>query len=172
MDITQNNDLISNLIKPDIFLSQISSLTEKLPYILDDFIKYYIFYNKNPGVDEYQQIFENVKGNLQNTYTELSSILTDVQKNTDDINKKLLKLDILIEKEKQKNKILKRKIGIIENKYDGSNELISNYKEIYNLNYLKNFALFIGIIIACLFMSKTLKKTNLPQVNQIVPPKN
>jgi hypothetical protein len=165
MDLTQENDFTSNLIKPDIFLSQINTLVEKLPFILDDFIKYYIFYNTNPEVDEYQQMFENIKGNLQKINSELYAKSNNVDESTSDINKQLFKINILIKKEKQKNKILKRKLGIIENKYEGSDELISNYKEMYNLQYLKNFALFIGLVLACGLMAKNFKPTNLPQAN-------
>ena len=164
MDLTQDNNLTSNLIQPDIFLSQIHSLVEKLPHILDDFIKYYIFYNKNPEVNEYQQMFENIKGNLQKITSELSANSTNIEKNTGDINKKLFKVNVLIKKEKLENKLLKRKLGIIEDQYDGSDELISNYKDIYNLNYIKNFALFMGIILSCILMAKTFKP---PTNNQI-----
>jgi hypothetical protein len=52
-----------------------------------------------------------------------------------------------ITKEKIKNKLLKKKLGIVEKKYNGSDELISDYKEIYNLDYLNNFALFFGVIL-------------------------
>lgn len=171
MDLTQENDFTSNLIKPDIFLSQINSLVEKLPFILDDFIKYYIFYNTNPEVDEYQQMFENIKGNLQKLNSELSTKSNNIDQSTTDINQKLLKINILIQKEKQKNKILKRKLGIIENQYDGSDELISNYKEMYNLHYLKNFALFIGIVVSCILLAKNFKPANLSQSSQTVLPK-
>ena len=171
MDIADYNDFISNLIKPDVFLSQISSLTEKLPHILDDFIKYYVLYNKNPEIDEYQQVYENIIGNIQNIFTELSKISSNIRKNIDDINTKLLKIDTLIQKQKEINKDLKRSLGIIENDYDGSGELISDYKKIYNLNYLQNFSLFIGIIFACILMSKTFKPPVFSQVSQIVPPK-
>ena len=71
MDIQQDNYSIDDLTKPQVFLSQINTLKEKLPSILDDFKKYYVFYNKNPEYNEYQQIFENIKGNLQNINSEL-----------------------------------------------------------------------------------------------------
>jgi tRNA A37 methylthiotransferase MiaB len=58
MDLQQDN-LTDDLTKPQVFLSQINTLKEKLPSILDDFKKYYVFYNKNPEYSEYQQMFEN-----------------------------------------------------------------------------------------------------------------
>jgi hypothetical protein len=146
MELQQNN-LMDDLTKPQVFLSQINTLKEKLPPILDDFIKYYIFYNKNPEYNEYQQIFENIKGNLQKINSELFMTTNNIEKGVENINDKLQKIDILIAKEKKKNRELKRKLGIIEKKYNGSDELISDYKEIYNLDYLKNFALFYGVVL-------------------------
>ena len=146
MELQQNN-LIDDLTKPQIFLSQINTLKEKLPPILDDFVKYYIFYNKNPEYNEYQQIFENIKGNLQKINSELFMITNNIEKGVENINDRLQKIDKLIAKEKIKNQKLKRKLGIVEKKYNGSDELISDYKEIYNLDYLKNFALFYGVVL-------------------------
>jgi hypothetical protein len=32
--------------------------------------------------------------------------------------------------------------------YNGSHEMFDNYKETYNINYLKNFSMFVGILFA------------------------
>ena len=145
MELEEDN-LIDDLTKPQVFLSQINTLKEKLPSILDDFKKYYVFYNKNPEYSEYQQMFENIKGNLQNINSDLFMTSNNVEKDTENINDRLQKINALIAKEKMKNKQLKKKLGIVEKKYNGSDELISDYKEIYNLEYLNNFALFYGVI--------------------------
>jgi hypothetical protein len=145
MDLQQDN-LVDDLPKPQVFLLKLNTLKEKLPSILEDFVKYYIFYNKNPEYNEYQQMFENIKGNLQNINSELFMTLNNIDKNTETINDRLHKINTLIAKEKIKNKQLKRKLGIIEKQQNGSDELISDYKEIYNLEYLNNFALFYGVI--------------------------
>jgi hypothetical protein len=142
-----DNNLMDDLTKPQVFLSQINTLKEKLPSILDDFVKYYIFYNKNPEYNEYQQIFENIKGNLQKINSELFMTTNNIEKGVENINDRLQKIDKLIAKEKIKNQKLKRKLGIVEKKYNGSDELISDYKDIYNLDYLKNFALFYGVVL-------------------------
>jgi Trp operon repressor len=145
MDLEQDN-LTDDLTKPQVFLSKINILKEKLPSILDDFKKYYVFYNKNPEYSEYQQMFENIKGNLQNINSELFMTSNNIEKDTENINDRLQKINALIAKEKMKNRQLKKRLGIVEKKYNGSDELISDYKEIYNLDYLTNFALFYGII--------------------------
>jgi hypothetical protein len=146
MELQQDN-LIDDLTKPQVFLSKINILKEKLPAILDDFKKYYVFYNKNPEYDEYQQMFENIKSNLQSINSDLFMTSNNIEKDTENINDRLQKLNALIEKEKIKNKQLKKRLGIVEKKYNGSDELISDYKEIYNLDYLTNFALFYGVVL-------------------------
>lgn len=146
MELQQDN-LIDDLTKPQIFLSKINTLKEKLPAILDDFKKYYVFYNKNPEYDEYQQMFENIKSNLQSINSDLFMTSNNIEKDTENINDRLQKLNALITKEKIKNRQLKRRLGIVEKEYNGSDELISDYKEIYNLDYLTNFALFYGVVL-------------------------
>ena len=146
MELQQDNS-VDDLTKPQVFLSQINTLKEKLPSILEDFVKYYIFYNKNPEYNEYQQMFENIKGNLQKINSELFMTLNNIDKNTETINDRLQIINTSIAKEKIKNKQLKKRLGIVEKKYNGSDELISDYKEIYNLDYLNNFALFFGVIL-------------------------
>ena len=146
MELEQDN-LMDDLTKPPVFLSKINTLKEKLPSILDDFKKYYIFYNKNPEYTEYQQMFENIKSNLQSINSELFMTSNNIEKDTESINNRLQKINILIRKEKMKNQQLKKKLGIVEKKYNGSDELISDYKEMYNLDYLNNFALLFGVIL-------------------------
>jgi len=164
MELEQDN-LIDDLTKPQIFLSKINTLKEKLPSILDDFKKYYVFYNKNPEFNEYQQIFENIKGNLQNVNSELFMTTNNIEKDTEAINDRLQKINALIKKEKIKNSQLKKRLGIVEKKYNGSDELISDYKEIYNLEYLNNFALFYGMILLGIVMaSKFSGKPPIPKV--------
>lgn len=146
--------MMDDLPKPQVFLSQINTLKEKLPSILDDFKKYYVFYNKNPEYDEYKQIFESIKGNLQTNNSELFMTTNNIEKGTETINSKLQIINRLIVKEKIKNQKLKRKLGIVDKKYNGSDELISDYKEMYNLDYLNNFALLIGILTLGVMLSK------------------
>jgi hypothetical protein len=163
MELQDNS--IDDLTKPPVFLSKINNLKEKLPSILEDFVKYYVFYSKNPEYNEYQQIFENIKGNLQNINSELFMTSNNIEKDTETINNRLHKINALIAKEKIKNRQLKRKLGIVEKKYNGSDELISDYKEIYNLDYLTNFALIYGVIMLIVVMASRFRSS--PSITKI-----
>jgi hypothetical protein len=137
---------IQDLPKADAFLSKISVLSNQLPAILDDFKKYYVFYNKTPDYDEYKRMFDNIKSNVNTTNSSLINIDKSVDSTTEDINKKLEALNKLIRRERAKNVLLKRRLGREEEKYNGTDEMIHNYKEMYELNYLRNWAMFIGIL--------------------------
>ena len=146
--------LDDNLKNPEILKEKLETLNQKLPAILDDFKKYYIFFNKNPEYPEYQNHFENIKGNLTKNHSELFILTNDVESSTKDMNSKLFEMNVLIQKEKERNRMLKRKLGIVENKNNASTELISDYKLIYNSEYLRNWALFFSILIIGTYISK------------------
>ena len=146
--------LDDNLKNPEILKEKLETLNQKLPAILDDFKKYYIFFNKNPEYPEYQNHFENIKGNLIKIHSELFILTNDVESSTQDMNSKLFDLNVLIQQEKERNRMLKRKLGIVENKNNASTELISDYKLIYNSEYLRNWSLFFSILIIGTYISK------------------
>jgi hypothetical protein len=146
--------LDDNFKNPEILKEKLQILKQKLPAILDDFKKYYIFFNKNPEYPEYQNHFENIKGNLRKIHSELFILSNEEDSSTQDINKRLFEMNLLIQKEKERNRMLKKKLGIIENKNNASTELISDYKQIYNSEYLRNWALFFSILIIGAYISK------------------
>jgi hypothetical protein len=154
-----NEDDFNNLPNPTQFTQQLETLQSQLPAILADFTKYYIFYNKNPEYPEYGQFFENIKSNLNNVNSKLFMLSNDIQSNTDKINEKLFALDILIRNEKEKNRELKLKLGIVEHKNSAASELIYDYKEMYESGYLRNWALFLSIVVVGLTISKTFKSS-------------
>jgi hypothetical protein len=156
VDLMENNDIHFN--DPSIFTEKINTLKQQLPAILSDFKKTYISYKRNPGNPEYEQAFENIKANLNTISSQVFTISNDIDANTDDINKKLLAINILIKKEKERNEILKKRLNIVERNNNKSSELISNYKEMYDSEYLRNWGIFLSIIIALTFISKVYKK--------------
>ncbi len=146
--MNNTDNLLDETVQTLEFNNKIRTLQEKLPAILDDFKKYYVFFNKNPTYSEYQQMYENLKDNLNSISNELLTITSDVEKNTQNIGEFLLKINESIEKEKNKNIKLKSIVSNINNSYNGSRIMVSQYKEIYNTNYYNNIFMFIGIIIS------------------------
>jgi len=150
MEIHENkllDDLKNQIANADKYKEELNVLNEKFYSILDDFKKYYIFFNKNPEVDEYQQMFSNIKDNIESINSKLFTINTNLQQTIDDINIKIQQINIEIQKEKTKNIELKNNVGIINNKRTSSGILIDNYKELYNNTYYFNITIVFGILI-------------------------
>jgi len=149
-----DENISDNFKTPGIFKEKLQTLNQQLPSILDDFKKYYVFFNKNPEYPEYQNLFENIKGNMNKLSSDLFMVSNDVESATNVINKKLFALNVLIQKEKERNRGLKLKLGIVEHKNNAATELIYDYKNMYSEEYLRNWALFLSILIICSSISK------------------
>ena len=138
----------NNLPSTHKITEDLTTLKEQLPSILDDYEKYYVFYNRNPEYEEYKRMFDNINSNIESSKSKLNIIANETDKNTEILNKMLNELDKHIQIEKKNNNIFKRKLGIVESTNSGSNEMISNYKDMYKIEYNTNWGLFISIIIA------------------------
>jgi hypothetical protein len=72
------------------------------------------------------------------------------------------RLQMLINASKQrakdKNRELKRKLNVVDHKYNVSDEMINDYKIVYNTGYLRNWGLLISIIIVGFTISKIFHK--------------
>ena len=158
--INAQNTNLNDFENPQMFISKLHALREQLPHILDDFIKYYVFYNKNPDYPEYSQMFDNIKGNLNTINSNLFILSNAVDVTTGKISQKLSGLDELIQKEKKVNRALKRKLGILEQQIDSTDELIYDYNQMYDEGYLRNWALFLSILVSGLAISVVFKKNS------------
>ena len=154
MTSINDEDITENFKTPGIFKEKLQTLNQQLPAILADFKKYYVFFNKNPEYPEYQTSFENIKSNMIKLGSDLFMLSNDVQSSTNELNKKLFALNVLIKEEKERNHELKVSLGIVEHKNNAATELISDYKNIYSEEYLRNWALFISILIIGTSISK------------------
>ena len=160
LDSYKKNNILDTFPKPSIFLSQLNTIQSQLGPILDDFNKYFVFYNMNPQISENQQMYDNIKNNIHELYASLLTISTGIDTNVNQINNDYQELNKLIEILKQRNSVLKQKLGIVEDTYDGSDTMISNYKDMYNLQYLKNFSLGLGIVFSLVLITKIFKGQN------------
>jgi hypothetical protein len=133
---------------PDNFKEKITELEDKLPFILEDFKKNYVLYNKDQDYNEYQQTFEVSKGNLQQINFDLSTIETDVSMNTAKLNEQLNELNTQIEEEREENRMLKLQLGLVEDGTNSMDEMIDDYKKKYNLAYLRNWGLLLSTLVA------------------------
>lgn len=154
MDLHDNKEITNTFPDSSKFREKIATMNSQLPSMLDEFKKYYVFSNKTPDYPEYQQMFQNIQSNLNKMNSDLFMLSNDVQGETDKMNKTLFKLDNLIKEERKTNRRLRAKLGIVEHKINASYELISDYTEMYDSGYLRNWGLFLSILTVGYIISK------------------
>jgi len=120
------NDLQNSLPDPSTFKNNLITLNSQFPSMLDDFKKYYIFFNKNPDYNEYGQLFGNIKGNIQQIQSALFTETNNIEAVIEKINKEMVIINDKIKVAKKKKRNLKGKIGIVEKKKNEEEEKIYN----------------------------------------------
>ena len=168
---TQLRDSSSNATK---YNNKLADYAEMFPHMLDEFKKHYIFFNKNPEVNEYQQLYSSMKSNIQQAISQVFVTTNEIQQNIDELNSYIVEFNKKIDTEKIKNVDLKKKLGMLNAENDTSGLMIDNYKETYNIQYFTNFVILLGILFICFFTYKTfgspLKEIGEKIVEKIKPP--
>ena len=82
------------------------------------------------------------------------AILTVINTDNDKLLDYISKINIDITNAKKINKKFKNDLGEIDSDINGSDELIENYKYLYNRNYIKNISMVIGVIFASMYLVK------------------
>ena len=129
------------------FKEKINSINSSFLSALDDFKKYYVFYHKNPEVDEYSNNFVNSKGQLQELSGEMFAITNIIQKNIITLNETMQLISNKLKQEKGKYTKMDTIFTSLKGTESGSNILINDSKTEFNLQFFKNIELFIGILI-------------------------
>jgi len=142
------------------FNEKIKTIKDSFFSALDDFKKYYVFFHKNPEVDEYQNFFTNSKEQLQKFNAEIFLVTNQIQKNIKDLDMEMRMVSKKLEDEKKLNEELMKLINQIKTTQDGSAIMIDDAKEEYNIQYYKNWEMFMGIVIFMVISVKLLSKPN------------
>jgi len=138
------------------FEEKINSINSSFFSVLDNFKKYFIYYQQNPDVDEYSDNFLNSKGQLQKLSSNMFTTTNTIEKNIENLNNNISEISIKLTKEKAMNEKLEKLLNSLKGTEKGADLLISDSKVEYNLVYFKNAELFVGIlfILALLVSSK------------------
>ena len=139
------------------FDEKINSIKTQFFSALDDFKKYYVYYNKNPEVNEFQNYYVNSKGQLQTMSRDLFLTTNNIDKSIELLDKQMSSISVQLDEEKKINKEMTKLIANLENTQNGSEILIDDSKTKYNEQYWKNCELFIGILIVSILVSKLFK---------------
>jgi len=139
------------------FNEKINTIKSQFFSALDDFKKYYVYYNKNPEVNEFQNYYVNSKSQLQSMSRDLFLTTNNIDKNIENLDNKMVSISEQLDDEKKLNKEMMKLIANLENTQNGSEILIDDSKTKYNEQYLKNWEIFIGIILVSALIGKLFK---------------
>jgi methyl-accepting chemotaxis protein len=128
-------------------LEKINSFKSQFMSILDDYKKYYVYYNKNPEVDEFQQNFFNAKSQLQQIMKQLTNLSESIKDETSSLNSQMQNINRKIKLEKNLNGKLDKTVSGLESTNNSSKALIDDSKEEYNAQYVKNWEMILGLFI-------------------------
>ena len=141
------------------YSTQVDDLKNTFPEVLDDFKKYFIFYHKNPDYSEYQTNFENAKSNLNQLIIKLFKISDSVQMSTSKMNVNMERINKTIQENKKEYLKLKRRILHLKEAHNTSDIMVDDYVTIYNMYYLKNAAILLGVLMQIWILTKVFNST-------------
>jgi hypothetical protein len=148
------------------FEEKIDTIKTQFFSALDDFKKYYVYYNKNPEVDEFQNYYLNSKSQLQNMSRDLFLATNSIDKNIEQLDTQMAGVSVKLEDEKKLNGELMKILSNLENTQNGSEILIDNSKYSYNAQYYNNWEIFVGILIVSGLLVKLFKPSSpIPSTN-------
>ena len=136
------------------FDEKINSIKTQFFSALDDFKKYYVYYNKNPEVNEFQNYYVNSKSQLQSMSKDLFLVTNNIDKNIEILDNKMSAISLKLADEKKLNGELLSLLKNLQNTQDGSDILIDDSKEAYNIQYYYNWEIIIGILIVSGILAK------------------
>jgi hypothetical protein len=134
--------------KVNTFLDKIKTSKEQLFSVLDDFTKYYVLHKKTPDVDEYKNVFDQSVAQIQGVQSDLFNINNAVEKSSEMMNKMKMSIDISILENKKKIEELETKLDSYTG-LQGAHTLKNDMVDMYNLQYLGNFCMFVGVLLIC-----------------------
>jgi len=138
----------SEINQSNQYEEKINNIKTQFFSALDEFKKYYVFYNKNPEVNEYQNFYVNSKGQLQNMSKELFLTTNNIDKSIEELDNKMKSISLKLDSEKNLQAELLKIYKDLKYTKNGSEILIDDSKGEYNNQYYYNWELIMGIILS------------------------
>ena len=148
----------------NVFGEKIINIKSQFFSALDDFKKYYVYYNKNPEVNEFQNFYINSKTQLQTMSRDLFLTTNNIDKQIEFLDDAMKVVSIKLEDEKLLNVELMKLFTNLQNTQNGTEILINNSKEEYNEQYYYNLEMICGIFITVSLLVTVFKKSNIVNV--------
>jgi len=132
-------------VNPQKILEKINILKEKYDLLLEDFKKSYLNYQENPDSNEYKNLFDTKKIQLQSIHDECVKLTTNTQENIHKYESEVEnKINSLSDTKDEYDELIEMlKNG--KNMKRSSNVMVDDYTSNYNKIYYKNILLIFGI---------------------------
>lgn len=128
-------------------LDTITGLQKQFTSVLADFKKYYVYYNKNPEVEEFKTNFFNAKGQIHDILKKIMELSTTIQGQTTVLNATIEQVNKRIATEKTLNGQLDATVGNLQSTNNSSQLQIDDSKRAYNDQNLKNWEMILGLLL-------------------------
>jgi peptidoglycan hydrolase CwlO-like protein len=126
---------------------KLNTITSTLDILLNtEFVDAYVLFKRNRTNNQYKNRFYSVVDTIETELRNLFNLSNDIHTETVEMNNNISTMNIQIDDEKKKNQRLKRELGIIDDAGVTSKELINDYKNIYDIRYLRNWAIVLAIL--------------------------
>ena len=140
------------------YSEKITATSQQFFAVLDDFKKYYVFFNKNPEVNEYQQFYLNNKTQLQNLNRDIFSVTNNIEKDIEQLSHLMTQMNAKLGSEKELDGELGKLATNLSNTGNGASIMLEDTTQIYAKQYYQNVEIFVGIIGISLLLASLLKK--------------
>ena len=130
-----------------IYQEQINNKANSFLSALDDFKKYYVYYNKNPEVQEYNKNFTDSKEQLQTLSSDVFEITNTIHRKIEEKNRAMSGIEMKLKRQKVISQEQEKAVNNLKSVQVGSSVMIDDSKTDYIFNYYKNLEIFIGILI-------------------------
>jgi len=128
-------------------LDKINALNNQFLSVIEDYKKYYVYYNKNPEVEEFYTNFENAKSQLTLIVKQLNNLSVKITQDTSNLNNDISNINRQIQTEKSLNDDLNNVVSGLKATNNSSKALIDDSKDQYNDNYIKLWEMILGIFL-------------------------
>jgi predicted RNase H-like nuclease (RuvC/YqgF family) len=139
------------------YTDKINALESQFKAALNDYKKAYVLYKSNPTFDEYKNNFFSLQKNIKNMNSSLFIVTNEIETNIDSLNNEINKIGGSLEKEKNKDEELSKKLLQINRGISSADVMRSNYNELYFVQYVKNLTTILGIFMVSVIFVRTFK---------------
>lgn len=132
-------------LDPQKNLEKINKLKEKYNLLLEDFKQSYLNYQENPDSNEYQDLFNTKKIQLQSAHDECIKLTENTQQNIKNYESEVeSKINSLSDTKDEYDELVEM-LRTGKNMKRSSNIMVDDYSSSYNKIYYKNLLLVFGI---------------------------